>query len=75
MNEKISETDQSTDILTIHDVAMYLRLSEAMVYKLAREGHVPALRVGKSWRFRKDLIDDWIRRKTQAGQRDMEPDQ
>jgi excisionase family DNA binding protein len=69
MSEKISEIDQSTDIMTVRDVALYLRLSEAMVYKLAREGHVPALRVGRSWRFRKNLIDDWIRRETEAGQR------
>jgi excisionase family DNA binding protein len=51
--------------MTVHDIAAYLRLSEAKVYKLAKEGHLPALRVGKSWRFRKDLIDEWIRRETE----------
>jgi len=51
--------------MTVHDIAIYLRLSEAKVYKLAKEGQLPALRVGKSWRFRKDLIDDWIRRETE----------
>jgi len=47
-------------VLTVHDVAEYLRLSEAKVYRMAREGAVPAFRLGKSWRFRKDLIDDWM---------------
>jgi excisionase family DNA binding protein len=51
-------------VLTVHDVAAYLRLSEAKVYRLAREGSVPAFRLGKSWRFRKDLIDAWMLRET-----------
>jgi len=49
-------------VLTVHDVAVYLRLSEAKVYRMAREGSVPAFRLGRSWRFRKDLIDDWMLR-------------
>ena len=51
-------------VLTVHDVAVYLRLSEAKVYRMAREGSVPAFRLGKSWRFRKDLIDDWMLRES-----------
>ncbi|MRR31173.1 DNA-binding protein [bacterium] len=53
-------------VLTVHDVATYLRLSEAKVYRLAREGGVPAFRLGRSWRFRKDLIDAWMLRETGA---------
>jgi excisionase family DNA binding protein len=53
-----------TNMLTVRDVALYLRLSEAKVYRMAREGSVPAFRVGKSWRFRRDVIDEWIRRGT-----------
>jgi len=49
----------------VHDVAEYLRLSEAKVYKMANEGRVPALRMGKTWRFKKELIDEWIRRETE----------
>ncbi|MGD0879125.1 MAG: helix-turn-helix domain-containing protein [Anaerolineales bacterium] len=36
--------------MTVHDVAEYLRLSEAKVYKMANEGRVLALCMGKSWR-------------------------
>ena len=49
-------------VLTVHDVATYLRMSEAKVYRMARQGSVPAFRLGKSWRFRKDLIDAWMLR-------------
>ena len=52
-------------IMTVHDVAEYLRLSEAKVYKMANEGRVPAIRMGKTWRFKKELIDEWIRRETE----------
>ncbi len=62
MNQKRSTMEPDGSIMTVHDIAMYLRLSEAKVYKLAKEGQLPALRVGKSWRFRKDLIDEWMRR-------------
>ena len=51
-------------IMTVHDVAGYLRLSEAKVYRLAKEGRVPSFRLGKSWRFRRDLIDEWTRKET-----------
>ena len=59
-----SQTSTLNDVrvLTVHDVAEYLRLSEAKVYRMAREGRVPAFRLGKSWRFRKDLIDEWMLR-------------
>jgi len=65
MNERKDAVEPNGSIMTVHDIAAYLRLSEAKVYKLAKEGHLPALRVGKSWRFRKDLIDEWIRRETE----------
>ena len=51
-------------IMTVHDVASYLRMSEAKVYRLAKEGSFPSFRLGKSWRFRKDLIDEWTRQET-----------
>lgn len=62
MNNKRETVDLIGSIMTVHDIAMYLRLSEAKVYKLAKDGQLPALRVGKSWRFRKDLIDEWMRK-------------
>ena len=62
MSAKTIGADLDVGIMTVHDVAEYLRLSEAKVYRMANEGLVPALRMGKSWRFKKELIDEWIRR-------------
>lgn len=55
---------ENDPIMTVHDVADYLRLSEAKVYRLAKEGFIPSFRLGTSWRFRRDLIDEWTRKVT-----------
>ena len=47
-------------IWTVRDVAAYLRMSEAKVYRLIRAKQIPVTRIGKTWRFRKDLLDDWL---------------
>ena len=48
-------------ILTVEEVAAYLRLSTATIYRMAQTGEMPAKRVGRSWRFSQALIDDWFR--------------
>jgi excisionase family DNA binding protein len=57
-------------IMTVREVAQYLRLSRAKVYRLAKAGKIPAMRIGRFWRFRKDMIDDWFR---QCIRTDLEP--
>ena len=57
-------------IMTVRDVAEYLRVSEAKIYKMAKEGNVPAVRIGKSWRFKRELLDEWILQETQKGLRE-----
>lgn len=47
-------------IMTVKDVAEYLRMSEAKVYRLVKEGVLPVARIGKTWRFRQDLLDEWL---------------
>ena len=47
------------DVLTITELAAYLKLSKSTLYKLAQEGKVPGQKVGKHWRFRRESIDRW----------------
>jgi excisionase family DNA binding protein len=62
------DTDRIGDVMMkVHDVAEYLRLSEAKVYRMANSGQLPAMRFGKTWRFNKTIIDEWIRRETKGG--------
>jgi excisionase family DNA binding protein len=59
------------EIMTAQEVAEYLRLAEATVYKLAQAGDIPAVKVGRAWRFKKNMLDEWFRdesrRQSQAG--------
>jgi len=47
-------------MMTIDDVAQYLKLKKVTVYKHAQQGKIPGFKVGSSWRFKKSSIDKWI---------------
>ena len=47
-------------IMTTKELAEYLKLHEITVCKYAAEGKIPAIRIGRVWRFDKDAIDRWI---------------
>lgn len=47
-------------VMTIDDLATYLKLSTSTLYKLCAEGKVPGQKVGRHWRFHKDVIDNWL---------------
>ena len=48
------------DIMTLEQVATYLKLKPQTIYKWAQEGAIPAAKIGKEWRFRKSIIDEWV---------------
>jgi len=58
--EAIETTTVEHKIMTTQEVAEYLRLSEATIYKLAQSGEIPAVKVGRTWRFKRELIDEWL---------------
>ena len=47
-------------IMTIKEIAAYLKVTEKTIYRLAINSKVPAFKVGGSWRFRKAEVDQWI---------------
>lgn len=47
-------------ILTVREVAGFLKVTERTLYRLVLEKKIPAFRVGGSWRFRRDDLDGWI---------------
>ena len=51
----------ATDILTIKEVAEFLKLTEKTAYRLAADGKIPGFKVGGSWRFRRDEIEKMTR--------------
>lgn len=50
------------DIMTLEEVAEYLRLKPQTLYSWAQEKKIPAAKLGKEWRFRKSVIDKWFDR-------------
>lgn len=46
--------------MTLEEVAAYLKLKPQTVYKWAQEEQIPAAKLGKEWRFRKSILDEWI---------------
>lgn len=58
-----AENAMTDQILTLKEVATYLKLAEKTAYKLAAEGKLPGFKVGGSWRFKTKDIDQWIEAK------------
>ncbi|EKO3452581.1 helix-turn-helix domain-containing protein [Vibrio fluvialis] len=55
-------------ILTLKEVAAYLKLAEKTAYRLASEGKLPGFKVGGSWRFKRADLEVWIEeQKTHSG--------
>jgi excisionase family DNA binding protein len=52
--------DTSKDIMTLEEVADYLRLKPQTIYSWAQEKKIPAAKLGKEWRFKKSVIDKWF---------------
>jgi excisionase family DNA binding protein len=48
------------DIMTLEEVANYLKLKPQTIYTWAQEKKIPAAKLGKEWRFKKSLVDEWF---------------
>lgn len=54
---------QDNPFLTTEEVIDYLHVNVRTVYRLVKAGHLPAVRVGRQWRFRKSEVEAWLRRR------------
>jgi excisionase family DNA binding protein len=54
-------------ILTIREVAVYLKVTERTIYRLAAAKQMPAFKIGGSWRFSRLDIDSWIKQQSMEG--------
>jgi len=57
-------------LLTTNQVANYLKVDKFTVYRLVAQKKIPAFRVGNQWRFKKTLIDAWLRQNSNIGKSD-----
>lgn len=49
----------NSEIMTLEEVAEYLRLKPQTIYAWAQQKKIPAAKLGKEWRFKKSIIDEW----------------
>ncbi|MCC7213173.1 MAG: DEAD/DEAH box helicase family protein [Candidatus Brocadia sp.] len=61
MNKNSKNHENIDGWLSIEETAKYLGMGKTVLYSLAREGRIPASKVGKKWIFEKDQLDTWLR--------------
>lgn len=49
-----------TDFMTLEEVAAYLKVKPQTIYTWAQEKRIPGAKLGKEWRFKKSVIDEWF---------------
>ena len=59
---------QPDAVLTIEELAVYLKIPKSTLYKLVREGKVPSQKVGRHLRFHREVIDEWLKRQGSHGE-------
>jgi excisionase family DNA binding protein len=52
------------EILTPREAAEYLSIHVRTIYRLAKNGEIPGRKIGGSWRFKKNALDEWLSGKT-----------
>ncbi len=63
----MSTSPSEGEILTIKQVAGYLKVTERTIYRLAGAKKIPAFKVGGTWRFSRADIDAWIKQQSTEG--------
>lgn len=62
----IQVTPHNEKWMTVKDVADYLQMSTETIYRLAQRGEIPATKVASQWRFKKERIDEWMKKHENA---------
>jgi len=56
----VSTDNEQPTMMTVREVADYLRMHEMTIYRMARQGEIPAYKVGNRWRFNKNRLQEWL---------------
>jgi excisionase family DNA binding protein len=63
------------EVMTLREASQYLGISPDTLYKYLGEKSIPAFKLGNRWRFKKDLLDRWMERKSERTELAGEPRQ
>jgi excisionase family DNA binding protein len=53
------------EVMTLREASQYLGISPDTLYKYLSESKIPAFKLGNRWRFKKDLLDRWMEKKSE----------
>jgi len=59
---------QPKTVMTIKELAAYLRLHQSTIYRLVKCGQLPAFKIGSDWRFTLEEIEAWVKRQPRAAE-------
>lgn len=54
------------ELLTLEELARYLKISKPTLYKMVEKGKIPALKIANQWRFKKDDINRWLEKQRKS---------
>lgn len=55
----VMQSATATKVLTVNELAEYLRVHRSTIYRLLKKGQLPGFKIGSDWRFNVEVIDDW----------------
>ncbi len=66
----MTDTLDSDNLLTLSEVAVYLKVAEKTVHRMVKKGEIPCFKVASQWRFKKSGIDSWLQSKLRTSPSD-----
>lgn len=58
--ELFDQGHEANNVMTSAEAAIYLRMHVKTVCRLAKEGKIPAKKIGKEWRFLRSVLNEWL---------------
>ena len=62
------------EVMTLREASQYLGITPDTLYKRLSEDQIPAFKLGNRWRFKKDLLDRWIEKRSQRTDAESQSD-
>jgi len=57
-------TKKAGSLMTVDEVAQYLKMHPLTIRRLAREKKIPAFKLGRQWRVKRELLDEWLEKRS-----------
>lgn len=61
--EQVRDKPEIKEVMDIQELSLYLGIGKSKIYNLIRQKKIPASRIGRQYRFSKEVIDGWLKEK------------